>query len=77
MKLPNKITAYKESIIGKLYPLLSTLMPQDMSIYVLYKETKNSFITTAEFIDAIDCLFAVGAIEILEKDGTEVLHYAL
>ncbi|HCX95303.1 MAG TPA: hypothetical protein DHH42_06495 [Clostridiales bacterium] len=77
MKLPNKITSYKESVIGKLYLVLSLLMSQDMNAYMLYKETIDSFTTTAEFIDTLDCLFALGAITLLERDGAEVLHYAL
>lgn len=77
MKLPNKITSYKESIIGKLYPILNILVSQDINVYTLYKETKNYFITTAEFVETLDCLFALGAIALLEKNNTEVLHYAL
>ena len=57
MKLPNKVTSYKESVIGKLYPVLSLLMSQNMNAYTIYKATKDSFTTTAEFIDALDCLF--------------------
>lgn len=77
MKLPNKITSYKESVIGKFYPVLSLLASQDTSLYLLYKETKDSFATTVELIDVLDCLFALGAIEIIDKEGSEVLHYAL
>lgn len=77
MKLPNKITSYKESVIGKLYPILNILVSQDINVYTLYKETKNYFTTTAEFVEALDCLFALGAIVLLEKNNTEVLHYAL
>lgn len=77
MKLPNKITSYKESIIGKLYPILNMLTSDDINVYTLYKETKNYFTTTAEFIEALDCLFALGAIALLKKNNTEVLHYAL
>ncbi len=77
MKLPNKITSYKESIIGKLYPILNILVSQDINVYTLYKEIKNYFTTTVEFVEALDCLFALGAIVLLEKNNTEVLHYAL
>lgn len=77
MKLPNKITSYKESIIGKLYPILNILVSQDINVYTLYKEIKNYFTTTVEFVEALDCLFALGAIVLLKKNNTEVLHYAL
>lgn len=53
------------------------LTSDDINVYTLYKETKNYFTTTAEFIEALDCLFALGAIALLKKNNTEVLHYAL
>lgn len=77
MKLPNKITSYSESVIGKFYPILNLLKQQNMSAYKLYKNTQNSFATTGEFIETLDCLFALGKITLINEGNMEVLHYAL
>ena len=77
MKLPNKVTSYKESVLGKFYPILNLLKSQDMYVYELYKKIENHFETTADFIDALDFLFALGTLDLFKKDDKEVLHYAL
>lgn len=73
MKLPNKVTAYEESVLSKLYPILNILCHKNMQIYELYIESKAQYSSYSEFIDALDCLFALGKVEYLEKD--EVLYY--
>ena len=39
MKLPSKITAYRESVISKFSPVLSMLQEKDTGIVDLYKAT--------------------------------------
>lgn len=46
-----------------------------MSIYELYEKTKNQYKSLTEYIDALDCLFALNQIEYLDDKG--VLHYAV
>ena len=76
MKLPNKITSYKESILGKFYPVLNLLKQKDLRLYELYNNVRGDFATLGEFLEALDCLFALGKIELIEKDNEEILHYA-
>lgn len=73
MKLPSKVTSYTESILSKLCPILNLLCHKNMQIYELYIETKDCYISYSDFIDALDCLFALGKLEFLENE--EVLHY--
>lgn len=73
MKLPNKVTSYQESILSKLPVLLDVLSIKDSSLIELYFETKQYFSDTPEFIDTVDCLFALNKLEYNEKLG--VLHY--
>ena len=73
MKLPNKVTAYEESVLSKLYPILNSLCYKNMQIYELYIDTKTEYSSYLEFIDALDCLFALGKIEYLGTE--EVLCY--
>ena len=72
MKLPNKIISYKESIISKMPLILNFLEKSDKSILDTYKQFKHLFNNVQDFIDTLDCLFALNKISITEK---EELHY--
>lgn len=72
MKVPSKVTPYKESTIAKFPIVLSILEKGDMSPKDLYaKVKKNKIRDITEFVEVLDCLFAMNKIEIRE----EVLHY--
>lgn len=73
MKMPNKVTPYKESSIAKFPVVLAFLEKEDMTPSELFsKVKKNKIQNIDEFVEIIDCLYAMHKIEI---DG-EVLHYA-
>ena len=73
MKLPNKVITYKESTISKFPAVLSCLKEQDMSPASLYKKVKSKVEDIGEYIDILDCLYALGKIELIEHLGE--LHY--
>lgn len=73
MKLPNKVTSYQESVLSKLTVLLDILSIRDSSLIELYFNTKQYFSDTSEFIDTVDCLFALNKLKYNEDSG--VLHY--
>lgn len=73
MKLPNKVTSYKESILSKLNILLDVIYDKDIALMELYFITKNKFLDISEFIDAIVILYALNKIEYDENLGE--LHY--
>jgi hypothetical protein len=73
MKLPNKVTSYEESILSKLTAILDLLSQKNMQIYELYVETRKQYSSYSDFVDTLDCLFALRKIEYL--DNEEVLHY--
>lgn len=75
MRFPNKITSYNESILSKFYPILQLLSQQDISPYNLYSYTRKSFSSVCEYIDALDCLFSMGKISLIEEKG--LLHYVV
>ena len=73
MKMPNKVIPYKESSIAKFPVVLALLEKEDMTPSELFsKVKKNKIHNIDEFVEIIDCLYAMHKIEI---DG-EVLHYA-
>lgn len=59
MRLPSKITSYRESVISKFSPVLSALQESDIEIFALYKTTMKYFSSIEEFMDTLDCLFAL------------------
>ena len=73
MKHPNKVITDKESTISKFPAVLSCLKEQDMSPASLYKKVKSKVEDIGEYIDILDCLYALGKIELIEHLG--VLHY--
>lgn len=73
MKLPNKVTSYQESVLSKLTVLLDILSVRDSSLIELYFNTKQYFSDASEFIDTVDCLFALNKLEY--NEDLEELHY--
>ena len=73
MKFPNKINSYKESVICRFPVILDVLNDKDISVMDLYFETRQCFYDTSEFLDTINCLFALNILEYKEELG--VLHY--
>jgi predicted phosphatase len=72
MKLPSKVTPYKESTIAKFSVVLELLEKNDMTPQELYAKVRKSKIKDiSEFVEVLDCLYAMNKIEIDE----EVLHY--
>ena len=75
MRLPSKITSYRESVISKFSPVLSVLKESDIEIFALYKTTMKYFSSIEEFMDILDCLFALQKIKYDEE--REVLCYVI
>lgn len=74
MKLPSKITSYKESVLSNFAPILDILAKEDSTVLALYGATKRHFIGIEEFMDTLDCLYALEKIVLDEEN--EVIHYA-
>ncbi|KPU44491.1 hypothetical protein OXPF_19850 [Oxobacter pfennigii] len=73
MRLPNKVTSYANSIIALFPGILDALAQQDMSLRELFELTASRKIEMADFLSALDCLFALGRIELI--DEARVLRY--
>lgn len=73
MRLPSKVTNYKKSILSKFPLVLKKLEEQEKSPIDLYKSMANKFNGITEFIDVIDCLFALGEIKFSE-DGENLTY---
>lgn len=54
-------------------PILEKLEERDMTPHELLEATRTKVSEISIFLDALDCLYKLGQIEI--PDGTEVLHY--
>ena len=63
MIVPNKITPYKKSIIGKIPIVLEMLKQCAKSPTELWEDTQNQFEDINEFILTLDVAFVLGAIE--------------
>lgn len=72
MKFPNKVTRYKDSAFPKMVIVLKALEKEDMTVLDLYKALKSKFKGVEEFIQTMDCLRFLNAVE---WKGEEVLHY--
>lgn len=73
MRYPSKITSYRESVLHKMIIILDVISKSDRNIFSLYEETHKYFINVEEFIDVIDCLYALNKIEINKQK--EVIRY--
>ena len=59
MRLPSKITSYGESTISKFPSVLSVLQDADAGVFALYEATMKYFSSIEDFMDTLDCLFAL------------------
>lgn len=73
MRLPSKITSYDDSILATFPVILGIVEKADVSVYALFSKTKELFDDVGEFIEVLDCLYALGALE-LEQE-TRLLRY--
>lgn len=73
MKLPSKVISYKESSLYKFPFVLGALQNVDMPVKTLYIETKKHWESVEDFIDVLDCLFALQ--RIAYDSEREVLYY--
>lgn len=73
MKFPSKVTPYQASILAKFPIALSHLETADMKPEELYKKMKSKVADVGEFVEIMDCLYALGKVELIEEGGT--LHY--
>ena len=73
MRLPNKVITYKESILPKFPVILKIVRNADITPNNLYKRVKGQFEDIGEYLEVLDCLYALGKIELDEKRG--VIHY--
>ena len=71
MRLPNKITPYSESVLPALVKLLDTLEGASLTPSEIYSSCKH--IDMSEFVEAMDCLFALGKID-FEDDGRRIRY---
>lgn len=71
MKLPGKSTHYKNSVIALFPVVLSILQSGDCAILDLYRQ--SGIQSLSDYMNALDCLYALGKIEITEGGG--LLHY--
>lgn len=70
MKFPNKVNSYKNSVFPLLPMVLKLLSIRDYTVDSLYEKLKANM-TISEYIDALDCLYAMGQLTL----SKEVLHY--
>lgn len=73
MKFPSKVTPFKASIIAKFPLVLSCLETEDLKPDSLYKKVKTSISDVGEFLEILDCLYALGTVVLLQEGG--LLHY--
>ena len=71
MRFPSKVTSYKESTIALFPVVLSQLEKKDSTPSELYKKVKNKVSGVQEYLEILDCLYALDKIEL---EG-EVIHY--
>ena len=73
MRMPSKVNSYSDSVIALFAPILENLEERDMTPHELLEATRTKVSEISVFLDALDCLYKLGQVEIPE--GMEVLRY--
>jgi len=75
MLLPNKLYSYNESILSKFPAVLKVVRKNPIVVHDLYQKVIKDMDGVNEFIDVLDCLYALRKIEY--DDEKEVLRYVI
>lgn len=62
MKLPSKVTSYKESVISKFPIVLESLSYSNETPRQLYGKEKQKFNDINEYMEVLDALFLLGKV---------------
>ncbi len=73
MLLPNKLCSYNESVLSKLTVTLKVLEKGPVTVLALYNSVSRYVSGIVEYMDVLDCLYALQKVEYDEKKG--VLTY--
>ena len=68
MQLPNKLYSYEESTLALLPRVLNEMRNGPVSVGELYLSMKRSLKDPTDFLSAMDCLYALRAID-MSDDG--------
>lgn len=69
MKLPSKVTDYRDSVLMRFPKVLRELDKYPLTPQALFRRTKRSFANVGEFVETLDCLFILDKIQIDEETG--------
>lgn len=72
MLFPNKLFTYSESVISK-FPIILDELSEPLQVIDLYKRVSDRLTGVSEYLDVLDCLYALKKIEFDEENG--VLRY--
>lgn len=73
MILPSKLFTYRESAVSKMPLILDCIKNEPMQALDLYKHIARNVNGVSEFMDVLDCLYALRRIEYDSEKG--VLRY--
>lgn len=73
MRFPSKNTSYNDSILAKFPVVISMLGNGDKSVSELYTSVKDITEDIGEFVEILNCLYALGKLEFNEE--TRFIHY--
>ena len=62
MKLPSKVTSYKESVISKFPIVLESLSYSNETPRQLYEKENQNFNDINEYMEVLDALFLLGKV---------------
>ena len=68
MRLPRKVTPYTQSVLTLFPKILKELRDGPLPAAVLFRKIVHHCVDTADFFNALDCLYALRAIN-LGEDG--------
>jgi hypothetical protein len=68
MKLPNKVTPYKKSILAKFPIVLLALQKKNMTPAALYKQVKYAVENTSELANILSCLYALNKVDFINEE---------
>lgn len=67
MQLPNKLYPYEKSTLALIPPILKNIKNGKTNVKELFNSIHNQLDDSTDFLSAMDCLYALNVIEIIEN----------
>ena len=74
MRLPNKTTPYEDSVFIYFLDVIKLVRQNSLPVLEVYSQVSVHNKNLSDFLDALDCLYAIGCIKLTREGDIEYVE---